>query len=403
MRIALLSSYLDLGTTSDSGIGRHYRVLADALASDGHEVAVFHPTLNAETARKEYSRLAPPWSATFPSPRIPAWLDRRLARSWPAQLLLLHLLQARASARAIAREHNLSPFDIVETHSYNLPGFFLRGPALHPPLITRVSTTLRQMIAINPTRSRIQGLEARLESRILRRADRLLTHSREHRDQVCREERLPPDRFLLVPHGLPDPGAPPPPTPQAADDAPEFLFVGRFEKRKGIDTLLAAIPRVVAACPLATFTLAGSQGDGAEWRAFVENHPSLADSRVRAPGKVSVDELNSLYRRCSVLVAPSRYESFGLIYVEAMSHAKPTIGCFAGGIPDVVSHEKTGLLVPPDSPDQLADALIRLARDPALRARLGIAARNDYLARFSATTLARLSADCYRTITAAPR
>jgi glycogen(starch) synthase len=98
------------------------------------------------------------------------------------------------------------------------------------------------------------------------------------------------------------------------------------------------------------------------------------------------------------MVAPSRYESFGLIYVEAMSHALPVIGCLAGGVPEVVTHGSTGLLVAPGDAGALADAMIRLARDAGLRARMGRAGRADFLARFSASTLAATSLKLYQRI-----
>ena len=126
-----------------------------------------------------------------------------------------------------------------------------------------------------------------------------------------------------------------------------MLFVGRFERRKGIDVLLAAIPEVAAAFPNARFVLAGAPGQGDLWAAFACAHPDLAGGRVAAPGRVSETQLEELYRQCDVFVAPSRYESFGLIYLEAMRHAKPVVACDAGGIPEVVTDGVTGLLAPP--------------------------------------------------------
>ena len=191
---------------------------------------------------------------------------------------------------------------------------------------------------------------------------------------------------------------PGPPATHPDGQPVEFLYVGRFESRKGADVLLAALPAVAAACPNARFTLAGSQGDGAFWREFETRHPELAQTRVRALGRVSPDELNALYRRCSVLVAPSRYESFGLIYAEAMSHGKPVIGCDAGGIPEVVSHGVTGLLAKPGDVASLVAHMTKLGTDATLRTRMGIAARRDFLARFSADKMAQRSIACYESV-----
>ena len=205
-----------------------------------------------------------------------------------------------------------------------------------------------------------------------------------------------------MPHGLPDPGESPAGT--AADGGPvEFLFVGRFEERKGIDVLLAAIPVVARVCPDTRFTLAGSRGDGRDWGKFTASHPSLlAESRVESLGRVSAETLRVLYRRCAVMVAPSRYESFGLIYAEAMSYAKPVIGCLTGGIPEVVTTGSTGLLAAPGDVASLAECMIQLASDANLRARMGRAARADFLARFSARTLAFNSVALYQQVVCLP-
>ena len=88
------------------------------------------------------------------------------------------------------------------------------------------------------------------------------------------------------------------------------------------------------------------------------------------------------------LLAPSRYESFGLVFVEAMAFAKPVIGCAAGGVPEVVADGENGLLVPPDDPAVLADAIERLVADESLRNRLGLRSRERYLSQFTQTVMA---------------
>jgi glycosyltransferase involved in cell wall biosynthesis len=72
-----------------------------------------------------------------------------------------------------------------------------------------------------------------------------------------------------------------------------------------------------------------------------------------------------------VAVVPSHAEPLGNATLEAMSYALPVLGCRVGGIPEMVVHEETGLLVPPRSPDDLAAALARLIGDAPLRRRLG--------------------------------
>ena len=105
--------------------------------------------------------------------------------------------------------------------------------------------------------------------------------------------------------------------------------------------------------------------------------------RIVFHGRVEEDELRDFYRNCDLFVAPSRYESFGLVYLEAMMFGKAVIGCDAGGIPEVVTHGVTGLLAKPGDPDSLRDALQTLLQDNRLRLEMGKAARADYKSRFT--------------------
>src|SRR5262249_4996186 len=85
-------------------------------------------------------------------------------------------------------------------------------------------------------------------------------------------------------------------------------------------------------------------------------------------------KLRGFYRACDIFAAPSRFESFGLILLEAMMFAKPIVCCRAGGMPEVVVEDETGLLAEPGDPASLERCLARLIEDPALRRRLGAAA-----------------------------
>jgi hypothetical protein len=84
-------------------------------------------------------------------------------------------------------------------------------------------------------------------------------------------------------------------------------------------------------------------------------------------GWVSDEQLSNLYRTCKLVVAPSRYESFGLPLIEAMQYGKAVIGTTAGGMPEVITDGREGLLVPPGDASAFASALVRLVNDDRLR------------------------------------
>ena len=205
-------------------------------------------------------------------------------------------------------------------------------------------------------------------------------------------------RVRLVPHGLPDEA---PATPPQRAAGCRILFVGRFETRKGIDILAAAIPRVLDMRPEAHVVLVGDpdvdeDGRGPTYRARIGALVARYPGRVEMTGVLPREALVEQYARADIFVAPSRYESFGLIFLEAMMHGAACVGTRAGGIPEVVEDGTTGLLVPPEDPAALADALARLAGDAALRRRMGEAGLAAYRRSFTAERMAEMAEAPYR-------
>jgi glycogen synthase len=169
--------------------------------------------------------------------------------------------------------------------------------------------------------------------------------------------------------------------------------VGRLESRKGIIELGEAFAAVARNLPTATLWMAGSDNsihDGFSQRmgsSYVDWlrklwGPEIA-GRVHFFGHVTEAAKNYLYSHCEVFVAPSRYESFGLILLEAMRFCKPVIATDVGGIPEIVKDGETGLLVPIESSERLAAAMTTLGADEVMRAQFGEAARIRFDEHFS--------------------
>jgi glycogen synthase len=197
----------------------------------------------------------------------------------------------------------------------------------------------------------------------------------------------------VVPLGLEDlaarPRSEPPPSGR-----PRLLFVGRLESRKGIDVLFAAARDVMLRYPSATLDVVGNDAipgpDGRPYRLGFESDAAndpIRD-RVRFHGTVGEAELRGFYAACDILVAPSRFESFGLVLLEGMIFGKPVVGCRVGGMPEVVGDEEGGLLAEIDDAASLASCIDRLLGDPTLRERLGQAGRLRYERRFSPEAMA---------------
>jgi glycosyltransferase involved in cell wall biosynthesis len=180
-----------------------------------------------------------------------------------------------------------------------------------------------------------------------------------------------------------------------------ILFVGRLELRKGIDVFLQAIPKVLETIPEARVKIIGDYSLlGPHGSTFMDNFKSEHANKdwlgkVLFEGRVDQDVLLSAYETCDIFVAPSRFESFGLIFLEAMREGKPVIGCNAGGMPEVVSHGVNGLLVEPGDTQQLTDAILQLATNLDLRQKMGEAGKRIFNEKFTANRMAEESAALY--------
>ena len=163
-----------------------------------------------------------------------------------------------------------------------------------------------------------------------------------------------------------------------------LLIVGRMsqlERYKGHDELLAAMPRVAAACPSAKLVIAG---DGDDRERLARNAAALGlAKRVVFTGFVSEATLGELYRRCAALVMPSRNEGFGLVYLEAMRAAKPCLALRRSAAEEIIVDGTTGVLVEPGDETQLVAALVRLLGDEAMGRRMGDAGRRRFEAMFT--------------------
>jgi hypothetical protein len=121
---------------------------------------------------------------------------------------------------------------------------------------------------------------------------------------------------------------------------------------------------------------------------------------VRFTGTVSEDELYKLYGDCDVFCLPSRYESFGLVLLEAMMFAKPVVGVKIGGMQEIVEVNGNGFLAEPESAAALEECLRPLIEDAELRARFGRRSRQLYETKFSAEIMAANTLAYYADIAA---
>ncbi|MFE2717893.1 glycosyltransferase family 4 protein [Streptomyces mirabilis] len=285
--------------------------------------------------------------------------------------------------------------DVVHAHA-PVPGIgdlavALSGP--RPAVLTYHAGSMHKGEPGSGAADRLIRLyETSVLPRVFSRAQRLVAVSpvslaAARRDAVCITPGVDTDRFT--------PGAP------ASRRPPTLVYVGRMDRSsawKGTDVLVRAFALLAAEHPTVRLRLVGDGDALSDLRALAAEL-GVAD-RLETPGALSGAALTDAVRTAAVLALPSltEAESFGMALVEAMACATPVVGSAVGGIPHVVEHEKTGLLVPPGDPTALAAACARLLSDGGLADRMGAAGRRAAEQRYSWPALTARYVDMFRAL-----
>lgn len=162
--------------------------------------------------------------------------------------------------------------------------------------------------------------------------------------------------------------------------APNFILAaGRMIPRKGHATLIEAMPAILSFCPDTQLVLVGR---GPCEAALREAAVALGvANNIIFAGRVSDEELAALFDRCTIFALPTgdagggQVEGFGLVFSEAHAHGKPVVAGRSGGVEDAVIHDETGILVEPNDPGALVNAVVALLENPEEARRLGEAGR----------------------------
>jgi len=157
-------------------------------------------------------------------------------------------------------------------------------------------------------------------------------------------------------------------------DVPSILFLGRFDPRNGLASLIAAFKRVRSRHRPVQLVVVG---DG-PLRGYY-HRLAAGDPDITFVGAV-LRERPEYYANCSLYACPTTKASFGITLLESMACGTPIVCSDINGFRNVVAHEREALLVPCGNTEALADALVRLLDDEALRTRLGAAGRQGALA-----------------------
>lgn len=233
---------------------------------------------------------------------------------------------------------------------------------------------------------------------VVARMSRVIAISEAVRAAMLARREVIGGKITVIPNGIAAPDAGPPGTAREtrhslgiAPDAPLVVCAARLEPEKDIASLVSAMSRARAAVPGACCLIAGDGSLRPALQHQIEDlglggAVQLLGFRSDAPALVAAGDL---------FVLPSLAEPFGLALLEAMALGRPVVATRAGGPLEIVEDGETGLLVPPSSPDALAEAVCRLLADPASRHRLGENGRARFVDRFTSDRMARATLAVY--------
>ena len=391
MHIGFLSLESPYDTERGGGIAAYLRALIPGLVGAGHRVTV----LANSRADKMESRLG---GAVRVVPlRLPNlhWYVSKLPVARIAVYPVREIEWSVEFYRAARRVFEDDPVDLLETCE---TGALLLAWRPIAPLVVRLhgsNYTFRKHSG-EPV-----GLgtkwERRLQLSVLRRAQAITAPSRFQAMEVAREMDCAPDRIQVAPNPIAQEilaGALA--EPAAGGDAPTVLYAGRLAKVKGIEPLLEAAKEVRRQLPETRFVLAGPwQMAGKPASMGLEMKASGNAAGLCWAGHVHWKDLIALYRRATVFVMPSYFESFGISVVEAMAFGLPVVATTGGGLPEVVEDGETGILVPPGDPQALSEAVMRLLRDPCLCRKMGQAGCRRVMQKFTTENVSRTMLGIY--------
>jgi glycogen(starch) synthase len=199
-------------------------------------------------------------------------------------------------------------------------------------------------------------------------------------------------RSSVVPNAVKLPQSPPVPPPAR----PHVLCLGRLVRQKGFDVAIDALPELLARVPGVRMTVAG---DGRE-RPVLETqaHALGVRDQIDFTGVVRHRDVAALIDRATAVAMPSRFEGLPLVWLEAAARSRPVVSTAVHGLGELVAPGRNGITVPPDDAAALAAALHDVLTDPELARRLGGAAHDDVVARYSMTACVDAYTALYETV-----
>ncbi len=395
MRICIITKYLPPAKTD--GIPRNRWEYANQFAALGHEVHIItsgKATIEDVTGNI-YIHTIPDWDQDV--------YDRYCGHLNLMQHVKNLLCYSYLVYKRISELHKQTGLDIIDAPLWDLEGYVTKLLLPGIPMALRLESTPLLIREIRMGRTPEKDDHNYLETHFLKIADSYVFDSWSIFIETERlyQVDLSQKPSAMIYHGISLDKPKTLPT-QVAKKKTCFkvVIIGRMEKRKGTDILIRDIfPQALQKLSDIEFHFAGF--DNAEWDGFKEetgffynqyidiNYPEYVGSKIFVHGYVDDRTLDEMYESADAVLALSRYESFGLLYVEAMQKEKPLIVFNTGTVPEIFENGKDALVVPITQPLRVIEALQKLKESPELRIELTKNAKDKLHKRFNAERMGK--------------
>lgn len=309
----------------------------------------------------------------------------------------LGLLEALRLAPQLARSSHGNEYDIVHVHV----GGETIGYCLSYALAKRMGLKPRLVMSIYAPRAYAfpRSLGEVITMLSCRSADLVFSLSEFSKRDISRAYGIPPAKIAVTYAGV-DSAFTTNPSQRARnhDDPFSLLFCGRLNgphEQKGVDLLLKSLPLILGHHKV-VLNVIGTGPRLPQYQALAERLG--VSENVRFLGFVEHQEMPRHYQQADLFVLPSRRESFGLVLAEAMACGLPVVATTAGAIPEVVEDGVTGVLVPPDDPEALANAVVSLLSNAPRMKAMGRAGAQRVCERFTWGKVAQRVVDGYHSV-----
>jgi glycogen(starch) synthase len=376
------------------GVGTYMHGIAHEFARMGHSV---HVVSTAAPNEATYSYLQGPVHVH----RIRRWKFNvpLLRRMWHSGLpWTKHQIEyAYGAWGELTRTVRENQIDVIEATELWAEGFFYSF-ARQAPIVVKLHTPLFVLRSLNQMRATPDwNIVDQIDKWWTRRANRIVSTSRSLAEIVAKAYHLDAKKIPVIPEPVDTRRFQPLPSP---DDASKIImYIGQLEPRKGVYTVVDAIPYVVAEFPDARFLFVGGDRvlDGRSCQEIMQARLAALGVTHYAEflGRVPNQELAQYLRRASVCLFPSLWENFAISCLEAMASARPVIASRVGGFVDMIVDGESGLLIPPSDAPALAGAITRILQNPTEARAMALNARARVEQNFTVEIIARANLEVY--------